>query len=136
MITRSDLEIDWRPLYGWAKMILHNHDEPHSLVCMSRLVKKDIPEERTIRIRYHFSVISNIRCSVVSVNVVTIFLHHQLRNFLMNFVRIFVHSIQHFLIQFGYLNHFYRFICHRNYTTRVSSEKKSVCSNRNVRFFV
>jgi proteasome activator subunit 4 len=38
LITRDDLTIDWRQLYSWAKVILHNHDEPYSLVSMSKLV--------------------------------------------------------------------------------------------------
>ncbi|CAF3831402.1 unnamed protein product, partial [Adineta steineri] len=35
LITRDDLVIDWRQLYKWAKIILHNHDEPYSLVSLS-----------------------------------------------------------------------------------------------------
>lgn len=38
MITREDLTIDWRLLYQWTKLILHNHDEPYSLVSMSKFV--------------------------------------------------------------------------------------------------
>lgn len=38
LITRDDLTVDWHLLYNWAKVILHNHDEPYSLVSMPKFV--------------------------------------------------------------------------------------------------
>lgn len=38
LITRDDLTVDWRLFYQWAKLILHNHDEPYSLVSISKFV--------------------------------------------------------------------------------------------------
>lgn len=36
LITRDDLVVDWRLLYKWAKVILHNHDESYSLVSVPK----------------------------------------------------------------------------------------------------
>ncbi|CAF3512541.1 unnamed protein product, partial [Rotaria sordida] len=42
LITRDDLIVDWRLLYKWAKVILHNHDESYSLVSVPNDIENSL----------------------------------------------------------------------------------------------
>ncbi|CAF0736207.1 unnamed protein product [Didymodactylos carnosus] len=42
LITRDDLTVDWKQLYHWAKLILHNHDEPYALVAMPHDIENSL----------------------------------------------------------------------------------------------
>jgi hypothetical protein len=98
LITRDDLVIDWRHLYRWAKIILHNHDEPYSLVSLSKLVGLFFIIILFL-IEFVFQVILIILYSIVYVVVGRIFQQQQHKKFLMNFDHIYVHLIQHFRIR-------------------------------------
>lgn len=124
LITRDDIVIDWRLLYKWSKTILHNHDEPYSLVSLPKFVFSPLWSSEFF-LFILFKVISIILYSIVYEDVDPIFQQQQHRKFLMNFDHIYVHLIQHFRTQWESLNCSCRFIYHRNYMIRDSSRTRS-----------
>ncbi|CAF4659701.1 unnamed protein product [Rotaria sp. Silwood1] len=42
LIARDDLIVDWRLLYKWTKVILHNHDESYSLVSVPNEIENSL----------------------------------------------------------------------------------------------
>ena len=120
LITRNDLTIDWRQLYVWAKVILHNHDEPYSLVSMPRSVDESPFGSLALFIRICVAILRT-RCSTAFAIAVRTSLRQQHRKFWTNFARSCARSIQHFRIRCVSSNCSYRCICRLACTIKDSS---------------
>ena len=93
LLTRSELDIDWRIFYVWAKLVFFNHDESYSLVTMPKSVLPCLIEFAPF-VDFGALGISRIRSCTACEVVVRISLLRQRRIFSMSFDPACVHSIR------------------------------------------